>query len=159
MCYSDLRERQRGLHGRLFDDADAVHAPAASEIVMARLRPRKGSSWASHDKQRTSQRERQEEGERGQLEGQQDRRRGRPITILFDRHEYYVFFSVFGSVSSRDDRERRRSRYHPGSRAPDRDAENTDAWAFEEPGASSPRRGQLIAFDCRVAMLKRSRVW
>ena len=65
MCFSDLRERKRDTYGHLFDDADAVYAPAVPEIVTIRLRLRKGSPWASHDKQRTSQKERQEEMEGG----------------------------------------------------------------------------------------------
>lgn len=74
-CSSDLRERQRSTYGHLFDGADAVYAPAVSEIVTIRLRPREGSPWASHDKQRTSQKEEQEERERGQSEGWPNRLR------------------------------------------------------------------------------------
>ncbi|CAD1476032.1 unnamed protein product, partial [Heterotrigona itama] len=59
--FSDLRERKRDTYGHLFDDADAVYAAAVPEIVTIRLRLRKGSPWASHDKQRTSQKKRQEE--------------------------------------------------------------------------------------------------
>lgn len=73
---------------------------------MVRLRPRKGSSWASHDKQRTSQKEKQEEGKRGAVRGATDLPTGKPITLLLNRHEYYVFFSVLRSVCSNNDRER-----------------------------------------------------
>lgn len=65
VCSSDLRERKWSTYRHLYDDADAVYAPVVSEIVTIRLRPREGNPWASHDKQRTSQKEGQEERERG----------------------------------------------------------------------------------------------
>lgn len=69
VCSSDLGERKRSSYGHLFDDADAVYAPAVPEIVTIRLRPRKGSPWAPHHKQRTSQKEEQKERERQQFKG------------------------------------------------------------------------------------------
>ncbi|KYQ53151.1 hypothetical protein ALC60_07881 [Trachymyrmex zeteki] len=50
MCCSNLRKRKRHAHDDVCDNTLPGHAPSASEIVTARLRPRKGSSRASHDK-------------------------------------------------------------------------------------------------------------
>ncbi|KYM98761.1 hypothetical protein ALC62_10729 [Cyphomyrmex costatus] len=50
MCCSNLRKRKRHAHDDVCDNTLLGHAPSASEIVTARLRPRKGSSRASHDK-------------------------------------------------------------------------------------------------------------
>ncbi|KYM92236.1 hypothetical protein ALC53_01299 [Atta colombica] len=50
MCYSNLRKRKRHAHDDVCDNTLPGHAPSTSEIVTARLRPRKGSSRASHDK-------------------------------------------------------------------------------------------------------------
>ncbi|EZA61953.1 hypothetical protein X777_08628 [Ooceraea biroi] len=51
MCCSNLGERRkRHAHGDVCDNTLPGHAPSASEIVTARLRPREGSSRASHDK-------------------------------------------------------------------------------------------------------------
>ncbi|KZC09452.1 hypothetical protein WN55_11195 [Dufourea novaeangliae] len=73
----DLRKRKRGFYGRLSDDADAVHAPATSEIVIARLRPRKGSSWASHDKQQQQQQQHTSQKQKdGRREGGMGRQKG-----------------------------------------------------------------------------------
>lgn len=68
---SDLRERELDAHRDVFDDGDAVHAPAVFEIVTMRLRPPEESPRASHDEQRTSQNEEPDDRERGtgEIEG------------------------------------------------------------------------------------------
>ncbi|KYN33639.1 hypothetical protein ALC56_12351 [Trachymyrmex septentrionalis] len=48
--FFNLRKRKRHAHDDVCDNTLPGHAPSASEIVTARLRPRKGSSRASHDK-------------------------------------------------------------------------------------------------------------
>ncbi|KYN19091.1 hypothetical protein ALC57_08581 [Trachymyrmex cornetzi] len=47
---NNLRKRKRHAYDDVCDNTLPGHAPSASEIVTARLRPRKGSSRASHDK-------------------------------------------------------------------------------------------------------------
>ncbi|EGI70543.1 hypothetical protein G5I_00680 [Acromyrmex echinatior] len=47
---NNLRKRKRHAYDDICDNTLPGHAPSASEIVTARLRPRKGSSRASHDK-------------------------------------------------------------------------------------------------------------